>query len=462
MIDKIKIESLSPIKHKEHLRRNLTNRHIQFIAIGGAVGTGLFMGSGKTISLTGPSIILVYIIIGFILFFVMRAMGELFLSNTEYTSFSDFASDLLGPCAGYMTSWTYWFCWIITGIADVIAITSYTQFWFPGVSKWIISLTIIIFLLGLNLITVKIFGEIEFWFSMIKVVAILTLIFIGLGMVFIHYELPNGNIASFSNLWNYGGWFPKGISGFFAGFQNAVFAFVGIELIGATTAETKDPKKSLPKAINSMQIRIIIFYVFSLIMIMSVTPWVTITPDKSPFVELFTLAGLPEAASIINFVVLTSAASSANSGLFSTSRILYSLAQNRLAPKIFVLLSKRAIPFSGLTFSCICLITGTVMIYIIPNILTVFTIITTISAILFMFIWSMILCSYIAYRKQRPYLHKISIYKMPFGQTMCLICLAFFVFILILLTLKTDTCTALFFTPIWFIILGLGWILIHK
>ncbi|WP_423732480.1 D-serine/D-alanine/glycine transporter [Hafnia paralvei] len=462
MVDQIKIEATSPAKGEKHLRRNLTNRHIQLIAIGGAIGTGLFMGSGKTISLAGPSIIFVYMIIGFMLFFVMRAMGELLLSNLEYKSFSDFAADLLGPWAGYFTGWTYWFCWVVTGIADVVAITAYAQFWLPGLSDWVASLAVVLLLLGLNLATVKMFGEMEFWFAMIKIVAIVALILIGLGMVLMHFESPTGSVASFSNLWNDGGWFPKGLSGFFAGFQIAVFAFVGIELVGTTAAETKDPEKSLPRAINSIPIRIIMFYVFALIMIMSVTPWSSVVPDKSPFVELFVLAGLPAAASIINFVVLTSAASSANSGVFSTSRMLYGLAQDGVAPKRFALLSKRAVPSSGLTFSCICLLGGVVLIYLIPNVVTVFTMVTTVSAILFMFVWSIILCSYMVYRKQRPHLHEKSIYKMPLGKLMCWVCLAFFVFVIVLLTLEADTRQALMVTPLWFIILGLGWMFIRK
>ena len=319
MVDQVKVVADDQAPAEQSLRRNLTNRHIQLIAIGGAIGTGLFMGSGKTISLAGPSIIFVYMIIGFMLFFVMRAMGELLLSNLEYKSFSDFAADLLGPWAGYFTGWTYWFCWVVTGMADVVAITAYAQFWFPGLSDWVASLAVILLLLGLNLATVKMFGEMEFWFAMIKIVAIVALIVVGLVMVMMHFKSPTGVEASFAHLWNDGGWFPKGLSGFFAGFQIAVFAFVGIELVGTTAAETKDPEKSLPRAINSIPLRIIMFYVFALIVIMSVTPWSSVVPSKSPFVELFVLVGLPAAASLINFVVLTSAASFLN---FSTFRVL--------------------------------------------------------------------------------------------------------------------------------------------
>lgn len=445
----------------QKLRRHLTNRHIQLIAIGGAIGTGLFMGSGKTINMAGPSIIFVYMIIGFMLFFVMRAMGELLLSNLEYKSFSDFAGDLLGPWAGYFTGWTYWFCWVVTGMADVVAITSYMQFWFPGISDWISALVVVFLLFSLNRLTVKMFGETEFWFAMIKIIAIVALVIIGLIMVLMHFTSHAGIQASFSHLWSHGGWFPNGINGFFAGFQIAIFAFVGIELVGTAAAETHDPKKALPGAINAIPIRIIIFYVLALIMIMSVTPWNQVVPDKSPFVELFLLAGLPAAASIINFVVLTSAASSANSGVFSTSRMLYGLAQDGVALSQFAKLSKRAVPASGLAFSCCFLLGGAVLIYLIPNVVRVFTMITTVSAILFMFIWSIILCSYLVYRKKFPHLHQQSIYKMPLGIIMCWVCLVFFIFVIFLLTLETDTRQALYVTPLWFILLAIGWVIIQ-
>ncbi|MFI8418045.1 D-serine/D-alanine/glycine transporter [Serratia sp. NPDC078593] len=462
MVDHAKITTDTHTASEEHLRRNLTNRHIQLIAIGGAIGTGLFMGSGKTISLAGPSIIFVYMIIGFMLFFVMRAMGELLLSNLHYKSFSDFAADLLGPWAGFFTGWTYWFCWVVTGIADVVAITAYAQFWFPELSQWVASLLCVLLLLSLNLATVKMFGEMEFWFAMIKIVAIIALIIAGLVMIATHFQSPTGTTASFSHLWDDGGMFPTGISGFFAGFQIAIFAFVGIELVGTTAAETKDPEKSLPRAINAIPLRIIMFYVCSLIIIMSVTPWRSVVADKSPFVELFVMVGLPAAASVINFVVLTSAASSANSGVFSTSRMLYGLAQEGNAPTSFARLSKRAVPANGLTFSCLCLLGGVVLIYMIPNVVTVFTLVTTVSAILFMFVWSIILCSYLVYRKRRPQLHQKSAYKMPAGKLMCWICLAFFAFVLVLLTLQNDTRQALMVTPLWFITLGIGYMLVRK
>ncbi|MBF8730256.1 D-serine/D-alanine/glycine transporter [Pseudomonas guariconensis] len=449
---------VSPPDQQAHeLQRNLSNRHIQLIAIGGAIGTGLFMGSGKTISLAGPSIIFVYMIIGFMLFFVMRAMGELLLSNLKYKSFIDFAHDLLGPWAGYFTGWTYWFCWIVTGIADVIAISAYSQFWFPDIPQWAPALGCVGLLLSLNLMTVKMFGELEFWFAMIKIVAICALVCTGFYMVATAYQSSTGSVASLANLWNDEGMFPHGVMGFFAGFQIAVFAFVGIELVGTTAAETKNPERNLPRAINSIPLRIIVFYVLALIAIMAVTPWRDVVPSKSPFVELFVLAGLPAAAGIINFVVLTSAASSANSGVFSTSRMLYGLAVDGDAPGKFSALSKRAVPSNGLIFSCTCLLGGALLIYLVPNMLEAFTLITTVSAILFMCVWSVILLSYLAYRKKRDDLHRASIYKMPGGTRMAWACLVFFAFITALLALEDDTRQALYFVPVWFVVMGVSY-----
>lgn len=444
------------------LQRNLTNRHIQLIALGGAIGTGLFMGSGKSISLAGPSIIFVYMIIGFMLFFVMRAMGELLLSNLQYKSFIDFATDLLGPWAGFFTGWTYWFCWIVTGIADVIAVSSYAQFWFPHLPQWAPALACVGLLLSLNLITVKLFGEIEFWFAMIKLVAITLLVITGVYLVLTASPAVAGHGPSFSNLWNDGGMMPHGWMGFFAGFQISIFAFVGIELVGTAAAETKDPSQTLPRAINSIPVRIIIFYVLALITIMAVTPWREVVADKSPFVELFLIAGFPAAAACINFVVLSSAASSANSGIFSTSRMLFGLAQEGDAPRAFKRLSAGGVPANGLLFSCLCLLLGVVVIYLVPNLMQAFTLVTTLSALLFMFVWSIILLSYLAYRKKRPALHAASTYRMPGGRVMCWVTLGFFAVILGLLTLKPDTLQALYAAPVWFVLLAIAYPLVRK
>ena len=443
--------------HDSKLQRGLSNRHIQLIAIGGAIGTGLFMGSGKTISLAGPSIIIVYAVIGFFLFFLMRAMGELLLSNLNYKSFTDFSEDLLGPWAGFFIGWTYWFCWVVTGTADIIAISGYIHFWFPDISPWVPAIGFVILMVALNLVSVKVFGEMEFWFASIKIVAILAIILIGCVLVGTSFVSPAGEAATFANLWIHGGFFPKGIMGFFAGFQIALFAFVGIELLGTTAAETKDPEINLPRAVNAVPFRILFFYIFALIAIMTISPWNSIDPGQSPFVTVFMLIGIPAAAGVINFVVLTSAASSANSGIYSTSRMLYGLAKSGVAPKAFARLSSKHVPANGLLFSCLCLLLGSAMLIVMPTIMAAFTVMTTISSILFIFVWSIILFSYLTYLKKRPHLHEASRFKVPGGKFMVWATLAFFLFVLVLLTLEQDTREVLMVTPLWFVVLGIGY-----
>lgn len=441
-----------------HLARNLSNRHLQLIAIGGAIGTGLFMGSGKTISLAGPSILLVYAVIGFMLFFVMRALGEILLSNLEYRSFADFAGDYLGPWAQFFTGWTYWLCWIVTGVADVVAVSGYVSFWFPELALWIPALGLIFTLLALNLPTVRNFGEIEFWFALIKIVAIVALIISGVYMLATGFTLPNGSQASVAHLWNHGGFFPNGFLGFVAGFQIAVFAFVGIELVGTAAAETKDPVRNLPKAINSIPIRVVLFYLGALFVIITVIPWDQVDPSSSPFVAMFSLAGLGIAAHVVNFVVLTSATSSANSGIYSTSRMIYGLATSKLAPKALGKLNNRKVPVNALFFSCIFLLAGVVLLYAGQSIIEAFTIVTTISALLFIFIWSIILASYLQYRRKRPDLHEKSTFKMPGGRAAVVMVFAFFAFILWALAQEPDTAAALKVTPFWFVFLAIAYL----
>ncbi|WP_245306593.1 amino acid permease [Acidipropionibacterium timonense] len=441
----------------QELHRSLGNRHIQLIAIGGAIGTGLFMGSGKTVHAAGPSLVLVYIIIGLMLFFVMRAMGELLLFNLDYKSFQDFSADLLGPWAGFFSGWTYWLCWVVTGMADVIAISGYWSYWVGDerVSAMLAALTMLA-LLGLNLLTVRLFGELEFWFAMIKIVAILALIVTAAVMVVVAFKAPNGRHAALSNLWTHHGFFPRGLSGFLSSFQIAVFAFVGIELVGTTSAETADPMTTLPKAINSIPLRVVLFYVGALLAIMCVTPWDEVNPDVSPFVNLFGLLGLAFAASLMNFVVLTSASSSCNSGIYSTSRMLYGLAHKGMSPRIFGRLSRQGVPVAGLVLS-VGLIIGALVLMLNDSIMGAFTVVTTISAVLFIAVWSLILVSYMMFLWKHPQGHAASSFKMPGARFMPQVVLVFFVFVLYVLTRDADTRQALLVTPVWFLLLGVGW-----
>ena len=442
------------------LQRKLSNRHLQLIAIGGAIGTGLFMGSGKTISLAGPSILFIYMIIGLMFFFLMRALGEILLSNLHYKSFIDMAYDLIGPGAGYYIGWSYWLGWVLVGIADLAAIINYLGFWLPPdvgftpMGQALISAGCVLLVLGLNLLTVKLFGEVEFWFALIKILAILGLIVIGGFMVFSHFHSPDGTASSFTNVWSHGGMFPKGSDGFLAGFQIALFAFVGVELLGTMAAETKDPEKNLPKAVNAIPTRIILFYVLSLFVVMSVTPWDKIPADQSPFVSLFLHAGIPVSAIIMNLVVLSSVMSSMNSGVFSTSRMLFGLARGGQAPQALARLSKRAVPAQGLIFSCFFIMAGAGLQYFVPNTIEAFTLASSLCVILFISIWALIMVCYLRYRKQQPQNHANSTFKMPGGVWMSYVVLAFLFFALIILSLEPDTLKALMISPLWLVILA--------
>jgi D-serine/D-alanine/glycine transporter len=436
----------------QNLSRGLKNRHVQLLAIGGAIGTGLFLGSGRSIHLAGPSILFAYIITGVICFFIMRALGELLLSNLNYHSFVDFVHDYLGKGAAFITGWTYWFCWISVGMADLTATGLYIQYWFPNIPQWVPSLIILVILLAMNLTAVKLFGEMEFWFALIKVVAILALIIIGIFMIIKGFSTDAG-VSSFANLWSHGGLFPNGIRGFILSFQMVVFAFAGIELVGLTAGETENPEHVIPKAINNIPIRIIIFYIGALIVIMSIYPWNSINPDKSPFVQVFAAVGIAAAASIVNFVVLTSAASACNSAIFSTSRMVYSLAKEDNAPESMKKLTSSQVPSNGTMFSATVILISVILNYIMPE--GVFVLITSISTFCFIYIWAIIVICHMRYRKTNPELAAKSKFKMPLYPIINYIILAFFAFIIVVLALNKETRVALFVTPVWFIALGM-------
>jgi D-serine/D-alanine/glycine transporter len=435
---------------EQKLARGLKNRHVQLIAIGGAIGTGLFLGAGKSIHLAGPSILFAYIITGMICFLIMRSLGELLLTNLEYHSFVDFVQDYLGNMAAFITGWTYWFCWISIAMADLTAIGLYTQYWFPSVPQWVPGLIALVILLIMNLATVKLFGEMEFWFALIKVIAILALIVIGIFMIIKGFSTDSGP-ATFANLWNHGGMFPNGINGFILSFQMVVFAFVGIELVGLTAGETENPEKVLPKAINNIPLRILIFYIGALIVIMSIYPWNAINPAESPFVQVFVAVGIGAAATIINFVVLTSAASACNSAVFSTSRMMYSLAKDKNAPEALAKLTANKVPSNALFFSAVVVLIGVVLNYTMPE--GVFTLITSISTVCFIFIWGITVICHLKYRKTRPDLAKVNKFKLPLYPFSNYLILAFLAFIIVVLALAEDTRVSLFVTPVWFILL---------
>ncbi|KAB2279604.1 amino acid permease [Staphylococcus epidermidis] len=436
----------------KQLQRELNNRHIQLIAIGGAIGTGLFLGSGQTISLTGPSLLFTYMLIGIVLFAFMRALGELLLSNSKFNSFVDITNEYLGPFGGFVIGWTYWVCWIVSSMSDLTAMGQYFAYWYPQVPHWLTVLFIVLLLISFNLLGARLFGELEFWFSIIKVVTIITMVIVGLVLIFLSFKTEYGH-ASFGNLIHHGGMFPHGAAGFLMSFQIAVYSFIGIELIGVTAGETKNPEKTIPKAINNVPIRILLFYIGGLLVIMSVIPWFKVDPDSSPFVKLFTLIGVPFAAGIVNFVVLTAAASATNSGIYSNSRILFGLAKQGLGPKVLTKTNSNGVPYLSMLVSSITLLIAALLNFIFPDAIKLFIYVTTLSTVLFLVVWGMIIVSYIAYVKKNPEQHQSSAFKLWGGKIIAYIVLSFFIFIFILLFFSKDTRVAIFISPLWFIFL---------
>lgn len=379
----------------------------------------------------------------------MRALGELLLSKAGYQSITDIAEDYLGPRFAFVTGWTYWFCWIMTAMGDVIAVGVYVQYWFH-IPQWIPALVSLMILLGLNLLTVKIFGELEFWFALIKVITILVLIVIGIILLVMGFKTTQG-MVTFKNIWEHGGLFPNGITGFLLSFQMVVFAFVGVELVGVSAAETSNPEKNIPSAINKIPLRILFFYVGALIVLLCINPWTELNAAESPFVKTFSLVGVPIAAGIINFVVLTSAASACNSGMFSTSRILYSLSNHNQGPSNFAKLNKNHVPGNALWISTHVLSVGAILTKLIPE--QAFGIVTTISAICFIWVWGVILVCHLRYKKKRSELQAKSNFKAPLTPFINYVVLILFAIILIIMLFAEATRSALLLTPLWFILL---------
>ncbi|MCK1998233.1 amino acid permease [Psychrobacillus psychrodurans] len=419
------------------------------MSLGAAIGVGLFLGSATAIQLAGPAILISYIVGGMAIFIIMRALGEMAVHNPVSGSFSRYAKDYLGPLAGYITGWNYWFLWVVTCMAEITAVGVYMQMWYPDTAPWIWALGALVIMTLINLIAVKAYGEFEFWFALIKIIAILAMIFVGLGVIL--FGLGNDGIAvGISNLWSNGGFAPNGVTGIFMSLQMVMFAYLGVEMIGVTAGEAKNPKTVIPRAIDTVFWRILLFYVGALFVIMSIYPWNEIGANGSPFVLMFEKIGIGPAAGIINFVVLTAALSSCNSGIFSTGRMLFNLAQQKQAPNSFSKISRSGVPSKAIIFSAVLLLVGVVLNYLVPE--KVFIWVTSISTFGAVWTWGIILLSQLKFRKTltKGEVSRLS-YKALFYPVGSYLALAFLVLVLGLMAYFPDTRIALIVGPIWII-----------
>lgn len=349
------------------LQRGLKNRHIQLIAMGGAIGTGLFLGSAHVIQSAGPSIILGYAIGGLIAFLIMRQLGEMIVHEPVAGSFSHFAYKYWGKFPGFLTGWNYWILYILVAMTELTAVAKYINYWWPQIPAWASVFFFFIIITLVNLGNVKFYGESEFWLSIVKVSAIVSMIVFGLYLLL---TADASSTASFTNLWQHGGFFPNGFDGLFYMLAFLMFAFGGIELIGMAAAEAENPKETIPKAINQVVFRILIFYIGSLTILLSLVPWDQLELgglDKSPFVMIFSQLGINWAAHLLNFIILTAALSVYNSGMYANSRMLYSLARQGNAPKVFAKTNKQGVPIPAVLLSALLIFGCVLLNYFVPE-----------------------------------------------------------------------------------------------
>ena len=438
------------------LTRGLNARHIRFMALGSAIGTGLFYGSSTAIQMAGPAVLLAYIIAGAAVFMVMRALGELAVRHPVSGSFGQYASRYLGPLAGFITGWTYVFEMAIVAIADVTAFSIYMGFWFQDVPRWIWVLAIIFFLAAINLLSVKVFGELEFWFSLIKVSAIIAMIAGGVAIIVFGFQLDGAEaVPGLGNLVAHGGFLPNGWVGLLAAFAVVMFAFGGIETIGVTAGEAADPAQSIPSAVNTVPVRILLFYVLTIGVLMSLIPWNEITGETSPFVQIFDSLGIPLAAHILNAVVITAALSAINSDIFGAGRVLFGLSQQGHAPAVFGRISKRGVPWMTVVLMTGVLLVGVVLNATIPE--DVFLLIASIATFATVWVWIMILASHVAMKREISC--KIlapSAFPVPLWPLASILTSVFMLGIIVLLGIYPDTRVALYVGVVWLVLLTLA------
>ena len=427
------------------LKRHLKVRHIRLMALGSTIGVGLFLGSATAIKLAGPSILLGYLLAGIVAFIVLRTLGEMAVHEPVAGSFAAYANNYVSPLAGYMVGWGYWTYWVVVGIAEVTAVGIYMGIWFPEIPQWIWALSSIMMMGLINLIAVKVFGEFEFWFALIKVVAIVAMIALG-GSVILFGFTNDWQPIGLSNLWKHGGFFPNGISGMLLSLQMVLFAYVGIEMIGLSAGEAENPKKTIPMAIDSLAWRILIFYMGAILVILAIFPWNEVGQQGSPFVVMFERIGLREAAGLINFVVITAALSSCNAGIFSGGRLLYSLSSNGYAPAPYAKLSKYGVPHRAVIATVAVSMTGVILNYFVPD--KAFQYVMAAVTFIGLMVWIAILFTQLKFRRSLTKTEVTELaYRTPWYPYSSWFALGFIFLVIVLMGFHEDARIALILGP---------------
>ncbi|MBX9445185.1 amino acid permease [Dickeya chrysanthemi] len=434
------------------LQRGLKNRHIQLIALGGAVGTGLFLGIAQTIKMAGPSVLLGYAIGGLIAFFIMRQLGEMVVEEPVAGSFSHFAYKYWGNFAGFASGWNYWVLYVLVAMAELSAVGIYVQYWWPGVPTWVSAAVFFVLINAINLANVKMYGELEFWFAIIKVVAIIGMIAFGSWLLLSGHGGPE---ASITNLWAQGGFFPNGISGLVMAMAVIMFSFGGLELVGITAAEADKPEESIPRATNQVIYRILIFYVGSLTVLLSLYPWGKVVEGGSPFVMIFHALNSDLVANILNVVVLTAALSVYNSCVYCNSRMLYGLAKQGNGPQSLLKVDRRGVPVVAIGISALATALCVLINYLIPG--RAFELLMALVVSALVINWAMISLAHLKFRasKEREGVQtRFKALWYPFGNYLCL---AFMVGILVIMSLTPGIQISVVLIPVWLLVLAIGY-----
>lgn len=438
------------------LKKGLKNRHIQLIALGGSIGTGLFLGVSQTIQLAGPAVILGYAIAGFIAFLMMRQLGEMIVHEPVSGSFSHFAYKYWGKFAGFMSGWNYWVLNILVCMAELSAIGLYIHYWWPEIPTWVSALGFFIFINLINLLHVKLFGEMEFWLSIIKVLAIVAMIAFG---SYLLASGSGGSSSSISNLWQLGGFFPNGVMGLVMAMAMIMFAFGGIELVGIAAAETDNPQKTLPKAVNQIVYRVLLFYILTLVVILSLYPWNQMAQGGSPFVLIFESLGSQGVATALNFIVLTAAVSVYNSTNYCTSRMLLGLAEQGNAPQFLRNINQRGIPVNALMVSAFFTLLCVLLNYLFPK--TAFSLLMMLVVAAIVINWVVISYTHLKFKRHMLQHQQTTLFPSLFYPWSNYLCIGFMAGILVIM-MQSPMRIAVLLLPCWVILLMIAYYIQQK
>ncbi len=432
----------------ERLHRGLKNRHIQLIALGGAIGTGLFLGIAETIQMAGPSVLLGYAIAGIIAFFIMRQLGEMVVEEPVSGTFSHFAHSYWGPFAGFMSGWNYWVLYVLVGMAELTAVGIYVQYWWPEFPTWATAAVFFVIINLMNVSQVKVYGEMEFWFALIKVAAILGMIGFGGYLLFSGNGGPDASVA---NLWQHGGFFPNGVTGLMMAMAVIMFSFGGLELVGITAAEADNPRYSIPRATNQVIYRILLFYIGALAVLLALYPWAKVVSGGSPFVMIFHDLDSNVVASVLNLVVLTAALSVYNSCVYCNSRMLFGLATQGDAPRELLKVNAKGVPLVALGVSALATGLCVGINYFMPR--EAFGLLMSLVVSSLVINWGIISITHLKFRKTKAAAGQTTFYKSLGYPLTNYLCLAFLGFILVVMWMSENNRISVELIPVWLLVL---------